>query len=256
MNSARQLSSLAPPRALLLDLDNTLYDYQTRHDTALSVVARRFLQKYRVDEGDFRTAWASSRAVVKERLGPTASSHSRLLYLKQTLHALGLGSEFQSTIELERIYWNAFLRDLFPVSGAVAFLEKARVMGIPCLIVTDFTAEMQLRKVLALGIADLVDGVITSEESGGDKITGLPYLAAVDQLGIEGPEIWMVGDDPVADIDASVQHIGSTAIQRSLPSWPGRRMSTSPRAAFAFKEFEILTSALLEASSATRDVAE
>lgn len=256
MNSARRLSSIAAPRALLLDLDNTLYDYEPRHDAALDEVAQRFLQKYRVDEGGFRTAWASSRAVVKERLGPTASSHSRLLYIKQTLLSLGLGSEIQSTIELERIYWNAFLRDLFPVAGAVAFLERARVMGIPCLIVTDFTAEMQLRKVLALGIADLVDGVITSEESGGDKVTGLPYLVAVNQLGLEGPEVWMVGDDPVADIDASIEHIGSTSIQRLLPSGLGRSMSPSPRAAFAFTKFEILTSKLLEAASATQGVDE
>lgn len=246
MNALIRPALVDPPRAILLDLDNTLYDYDRCHEAALTQVSTRFSRKYRVDENDFRAAWASSRAIVKQRLGPTASSHSRLLYLKQTLYGLGLGSEIQSAVELERIYWNAFLRDIAPAAGALAFLERVRVHGIPCLIVTDLTTEIQLRKVLALGIADLVDGVITSEEAGGDKVTGLPYRLAVEHLGIEGHEMWMVGDDPHADIEASVDYIGSAAIQRLLPSGLGRKQRPSPRAADVFTSFWSLMSKLDE----------
>jgi FMN phosphatase YigB (HAD superfamily) len=250
VNDRGRARQLVPPKALLLDLDNTLYDYDARHSLALAEIAKRFQAKYRVAEKDFREAWEASRAVVKQRLGPVASSHSRLLYLRQTLSVFGLGSEIQSAIELERIYWNSLLCGIVPTSGAAAFLERIRVMGIPCLIVTDLTTEIQLRKVLALGIADFVDYVVTSEEAGGDKVTGNPYLLAAEQLGFEGERVWMIGDDPVADVEAAIEHIGATPIQRILPGNIRLRSRPSPQAFATFSRFEQLTKALVSATHA------
>ncbi len=239
------LSALTRPRAVLLDLDNTLYEYLPCHDAALDEVAKRFAQKYRVSDDRFREVWESSRTAVKQRLGATASSHSRLLYLKQCLNNLGLGSELQSALEFDRYYWIQFLRHITLATGVTEFLRTAQVFGLPCVIVTDYSAGIQLQKILALGIENHLDGMITSEEAGGDKLTGLPYRLATEQLGLDGPEVWMIGDDPVADIEKSREFIGATPIQRLHPVLPfGNQARRTASAAGVFTKFESLTASL------------
>jgi putative hydrolase of the HAD superfamily len=80
-----------------------------------------------------------------------------------------------------------------------SFLEIAREKGIPVVVITDLTTAIQIRKLHKLGITEMVSGLVTSEEVGGDK----PDLGFFDyitnQLGISGRHWWVVGDDKEKD---------------------------------------------------------
>ena len=67
------------PEAIIFDTDNTLYPYDPAHKAATESVVKKAINIFGVSESEFIQAFDSSRAEVKNRLGNTASSHSRLL---------------------------------------------------------------------------------------------------------------------------------------------------------------------------------
>ena len=67
-------------------------------------------------------------------------------------------------------------------------LAKTRLV-----LVTDLTSHIQLRKLAWLGLDKTFEVIVTSEEAGGDKKTGLPE-AFLKELVSPVDEIWSVGD--------------------------------------------------------------
>ena len=72
------------PSAVLLDADNTLFAYEFPHAQASAAVEKCVLADFGIPPAEFRSALKKGRAAIKERLGPVASSHSRLLYFQNT----------------------------------------------------------------------------------------------------------------------------------------------------------------------------
>ena len=68
-----------PFKALLLDLDNTLYDYQPRHKESLAAVYDRLSECLEMPMEGLETYYLAARKVVHHQLLGTAASHNRLL---------------------------------------------------------------------------------------------------------------------------------------------------------------------------------
>lgn len=68
-----------------------------------------------------------------------------------------------------------------------------------CLI-TDLTAEIQLRKIVHLKIEKLIDLVVSSEEAGADKPHNSIFALALKKLRLSRKEVVMIGDDSRKDI--------------------------------------------------------
>ena len=67
-------------------------------------------------------------------------------------------------------------------------------------IITDLTTEIQLKKIIKLGISKYVSFIITSEEIGKDKPDPEIFHYALDRLNCKPKEAIMVGDDIRRDI--------------------------------------------------------
>ena len=168
---------------ILLDLDNTLYNYENAHRPAM-MASEKFLSKqYGLPTSRVRENFRISRDTVKQRLGHTASSHSRLLYLSNMTMGLGFAAQIDLISSAESIYWNTFLDNMYLEKGAVEFLTAARHSGFRVVLVTDLTASIQYRKIKYLGLESLLDIVLTSEDCGGDKVTGKPEAILRDLFG-------------------------------------------------------------------------
>ncbi|OSM02287.1 HAD family hydrolase [Magnetofaba australis] len=199
------------PAAVIFDTDNTLYDYAPAH-AAASAAAREKAQALLGVDGDaFDDAYRAARKEVKARLGHVAASHSRLLYFQRMIERLGLKTQLLHTLDLNQTYWRTFLgaSTLFP--DARALLEDLRALSIHTAIVTDLTAEIQFRKIVYFDLADHFDYVVTSEEAGADKPDLAPFQLALEKLGLQAGEVWMVGDNAVNDIQ------GARAL--GIPCW-------------------------------------
>lgn len=202
------------PSCVLLDLDNTLYEYDPAHTAGMDAVREYAEQQLRISAADFDDCFHAARAEIKQRLGPTGSSHHRLLYFQRTLEKAGLATQPMNALQMEQVYWSAFLSKATLFDEVLEFLDDLRIAGIPAIIVTDLTAQIQLRKLLYFNLNKYVDWMVTSEESGADKpAIGIFHLALAKIGGVEG-KVWMIGDDPGKDIAGARDALGCTTLQK------------------------------------------
>lgn len=188
---------MSRPRALLLDLDDTLYDYlpaeQRGRKAALAAVAH--------DTGlalaDLELAYDRARKQVKLRLGDRGAAHSRLLYLLELAHVSG--APLARVQSWERTFWDAYLEGVQLRPGARELLGGWRALGHKIAIVTDLVVDVQLRKLEVLGLFELVDAVVVSEEVARDKPAAETFELAMERLGVEPADCVMVGDNAKKD---------------------------------------------------------
>lgn len=202
------------PHAVLFDTDNTLYPYEPAHDAAQLAVKDKVTGTFSIKPESFDTAFQEARCQVKARLGHTAASHSRLLYMQRMLEILGLGSQVLLALDFEQTYWRTFLSSAVLFDGVKDLLEDLRLGGIPIAIVSDLTAQIQFRKIVYLGLDHYFDYIVTSEEAGFDKPHEAPFRIAMEKLRPSGDRVWMVGDHPVNDMYGAKQELGAVTLQK------------------------------------------
>lgn len=191
---------ITKPKAVIFDTDNTLYPYDLSDIAATEAVEKKAEDLLNVSIETFRNVFSKARNEIKEQLGETASSHSRLLYYQRTIELLGFGTQIFMTLDLEQTYWRTFLSKSTLFNNVKEFLIDIKSDGIKTAIITDLTAQIQFRKIVYFKLDNYFDYVVTSEEAGYDKPHDKPYEIAVKKLNIKPEEIWMIGDNPAADI--------------------------------------------------------
>jgi putative hydrolase of the HAD superfamily len=191
------------PDLVVVDLDGTLYEYEVCHAAGMEALYELVGPQLGMSKTDFASRFDYSRARVKTRLGNVASSHSRLVYLEQLMIDNDLGFRPKLLLQGAQIYWSTFLSRMILRPGVEEFLLTCQQLGVRVAIVTDLTSEIQLRKIVRLGLETYVDYFITSEFVGSDKET----MSGFDLLkGLQGNQVnsynWYIGD---SDYDAPSQ---------------------------------------------------
>jgi putative hydrolase of the HAD superfamily len=227
------------PHAVLLDLDNTLYDYDRPHAKALAEVRAKLGRNAGIAPARFDALYDEARKSVKADLRDNASAHSRLLYFQRMIELTGLRSDVVMALDCEQTYWRTFLSaaSLFPdVENTVRLI---RSIGAPMAIVTDLTAQIQFRKIVYFGLESIVDHVVTSEEAGADKPAPQIYELARRKLGL-APDavVWMIGDDAAKDCGGAKAHLGAVTFLRRA----GQDTASLAKADIVFDRFDELKS--------------
>ncbi len=193
------------PEAVCLDLDNTLYAYAPCNIAGMRAVYTKLERQFGISRSDAAAVFTGARHDIKEQLGPTASSHSRLLYFQRMLERMGMGSQAFLALDLEQTFWRAYLREAVLYDGAREFLYLLRRHNIPICLVTDLTAAVQFRKIIHLELDGLIDHIVTSEEAGADKPDPRIFRLALAKLGLPAENVWMLGDDSEKDIKGAAE---------------------------------------------------
>lgn len=192
-------------KGLLLDLDNTLYQYEPAHQAGLAVVFDYLQPIIKTSRIDLENAYEQGKHQVKRRLHDTAASHHRLLYLQAMLELLGVFAP-KLTNDLYKQYWAAFFTAMQPLPGLNEVLPRL-AQNYQIGIITNFVADIQFQKLEQLGIGHLIKHLITSEEIGCEKPDQKIFLAACKKMQLRPEELCMIGDDLAADI-IPAQHLG------------------------------------------------
>ena len=190
-------------KGVLLDLDNTLYDYNICNDNALKKVFLVVSKKFGISKNKVKRAFYTARDQVKIVLDGTASSHSRLLYFKKMIENLKGATDAEFSLELHEIFWREYFNYMLLRKDAKEFLDFCKENSKKIVIITDFTAEMQLKKIKHLGISKYIHFIITSEEVGKEKLHTDIFYAALQKLKCSPNEVIMVGDDEKRDIQSA-----------------------------------------------------
>jgi HAD superfamily hydrolase (TIGR01549 family) len=201
------------PKAVLIDLDNTLYNYDLAHSEAMRALEKKFFDTLKVPAKLFYFYYSKSREKIHKSLKNTASSHSRLLYIQNMIEYMGLGSSISIVSNFEQTYWNNFLLNIELFDGAEDFLNDLRMLSIPIVLITDLSSHIQFRKLISIGLDAYFDYIVTSEEAGAEKPSELPFRIALQKLNIkEGKDLWMIGDSLDLDIKGSKKAIKATTL--------------------------------------------
>jgi FMN phosphatase YigB (HAD superfamily) len=185
---------LEVPQLVIIDLDDTLYDYSIANRAGEKALNEFIASVLNQSSNDIAAELSKARITLKSRLGEVAASHSRLLYVREFLNSEHIQIHASFALECEQVFWREYLlsSSLFP--GVIEFLTYLRLRKTQLVLVTDLTTSIQLRKLAWFGLDKIFDLVLTSEEAGGDKISGLPE-DLLHKLLVPTPErIWSIGD--------------------------------------------------------------
>lgn len=186
-------------KGVIFDIDGTLYSYAANDKIATPKLCEFAKKILCIDEEKFLKAYCEARRIVKERLTDGGSRHSRVLFLQAALELLGK-SPFLYTNDMYDCYWNNFLAGMKPFAGAVEFIRKLKDNGIKTAICTDMTAQIQYRKIKQLGLSNLIDFLVSSEETGLEKPSPIMFELALKKMNIKANEAAYFGDSLDRDI--------------------------------------------------------
>ncbi len=192
--SPKEATPLKGRDRILLDLDDTLYACAPAEAAAAAAVVNEIATALAMTPAAVETAWAAARTAVKQRIDGRGSSHSRLLYAAELVHAVGRPDALAKARSWERTYWRAFLGAATLRPRALAFLRTARAAGAKVAIVSDLTLEVQLLKLETFGVLPLIDALVTSEEVPLDKPASAIFELGMARLGAAVDACVMVGD--------------------------------------------------------------
>lgn len=191
------------PRAMLIDLDDTLYDYHPAEQVARRWVLDQLALALGASPEAVRRLWTVSREAVKLRVGPRGASHSRLLYLHEAIHRAGRLDLLGQVRVWERGFWRTFLANAKLRDGARELLLGWRRCGRRVALVSDLTLEIQLWKLEHFDLLGLFDAVVVSEEVETDKPGDAIFRLAAERLGVPLSCCLVVGDSAERDVEGA-----------------------------------------------------
>ena len=210
-------------RAVLCDLDDTLFDHRHASIAALAEVAG--------EEPAFG-AWTAQElhrrhAAILEELhaevldGRRTIDDARIERFTQLLAAAGVEGAGSRAPAVASSYRAAYERAWQPVPGAIELVSAISRLRIACVIVTNNAVAEQRRKLEGIGLARHVTALVTSEDVGVVKPAGRIFEVALEAAGVGRDEAVMFGDGWQTDIvgarDAGIAPVWFNRLGRPSP---------------------------------------
>ena len=186
-------------KGVLLDLDNTLYPYEPCNTAGIPAVLVVLVRACEKKENQLLQHYTAARERIKQYAVP-GSLHSRFLYLQHTIEML-LGKTDSALLQKSHdAFWRAYFNAMQLHEQAEDFLDFLTKQGVDIIIVSDFEAELQHKKILHLGIERFIRFVVTSGEVGAEKPHPFIFHEALKKARLLPTEVVMIGDDEERDI--------------------------------------------------------
>ncbi len=189
------------PSLVLVDLDDTLYDWRWARRAGLAAVTTRW------PAFSHRPMAARSREyvrllnemhdeVVRGRLDPEDARTRRIARLAMYC---GFRLSRREAEEASEVYQIAYAAEERAVPGAGEALSRLRARAAIG-VVTNHRVEEQRRKLSVIGLATAIDFLVTSEEVGVAKPHPEIFRRALDRAGVPARAAVMIGDSWEADV--------------------------------------------------------
>ena len=204
------------PRALLLDLDDTILDDSSLvHDSwreACAGVADRLapLEPAAVVDAIRKTSKWFWDDPDRHREGRLQLEAARRDVVRLALVDLGIEDD-----DLAGCIGDAYSyrreREMAPLPDAIDTVRWLRESGRHLALLTNGAAAAQRRKIARFEIADLFDAILVEGELGFGKPDERVYRRALSALGVMPADAWMVGDNLEWDVGAP-QKLGMSGV--------------------------------------------
>ena len=198
-------------KAVFFDLDNTLYDQDLYFSSAYTAIALH-LEEYLSFPSE--NIFSRLRALHKEK------GSMYLTLFDDLLESIGVHEKKMVRVLVE-LFHNASVDTLVPYEDAGIVLPGlARTFSLG--IITNGHAEMQRRKVAALGLSELLPFQIYTAEMGHPKPSVRCYEYAIEMVNVNPEDSLYVGDNPYVDFTGA-KNIGMRTIRILRGEFMSRR---------------------------------
>ncbi len=188
------------PKAILLDLDDTILAFSGSADACWQEVCQRFAPQI-----DSLTPETMFKAIEKSRnwFWQDSERHRRgrlnLLVTRREIVAaalLGLGIESPVLVnQIADTYAHEREEVIQPFPGAIDTLRYLQQQGVRLALLTNGTADEQRGKINKFDLAPFFDCILIEGEFGVGKPDERVYRFALEQLDVKPEETWMIGDN-------------------------------------------------------------
>ncbi|KWV56460.1 phosphoglycolate phosphatase [Bradyrhizobium macuxiense] len=207
------------PRAMLIDMDDTILSAYGRPEIAWNKIATEFadeLAPLLPDQvatallASARQFWSTAEPIWRIRLG-----EARRLTVKGGFDALAAAGHRALPDDLAHRIADRFTtyreEEMFVFPGAHEAIDALKAHGVKLALVTNGNADMQRAKVERFALGHRFDHIQIEGEHGFGKPEERAYLHAMEALGVTAPDTWMVGDNLEWEVVAP-QRLGIYAI--------------------------------------------
>ncbi|MGY8685553.1 HAD family hydrolase [Bradyrhizobium sp. UFLA05-153] len=191
------------PRAMLIDMDDTILSAYGRPEIAWNTIATEFaaelapLPPEQVAAAVLtfaRNFWANAEAAWRLKLG-----EARRLTVKGGFAALAASGHRALPDDLAIRLADRFTtyreEEMFVFPGAHEAIDRLKALGVKLALVTNGAADMQRSKVERFELTHRFDHIQIEGEHGFGKPEERAYLHAMDTLGVSAGDTWMIGDN-------------------------------------------------------------
>jgi putative hydrolase of the HAD superfamily len=207
------------PRAMLIDMDDTILSAYGRPEIAWNKVAAEFAGELAplspqqvaaaiLESG--RKFWATAEAAWRLKL-----AEARHIVVRDGFAALASAGQPALSMDLavrlaDRL--TAYREEeMFMFPGAHDAIDALKARGVKLALVTNGAADTQRAKVERFALTHRFDHIQIEGEHGFGKPDERAYRHAMQALGVTAPETWMIGDNLEWEIEAP-QRLGIYAI--------------------------------------------
>jgi len=207
------------PRAMLIDMDDTILSAYGRPEIAWNNVAAEFAGEFGplssqqvaaavVDAG--RRFWAVAEAEWRLKL-----AEARHVVVREGFAALAAAGRPALPVDLAIRLADRFTayreEEMFIFPGAHDAIDALKARGVKLALVTNGAADTQRAKVERFELTHRFDHIQIEGEHGFGKPEERAYHHAMQALGVTAPETWMIGDNLEWEIEVP-QRLGIYAI--------------------------------------------
>src|SRR6201996_60011 len=209
----------ALPRAMLIDMDDTILSAYSKPELAWTIIATEFTDEIAPYEpqivaaaitGAAREFWSKAGAEWRIRL-----TEARQITVRNGFAALAATGGRALPDELAVRVGDRFTsyreEQIFVFPGAHEAIDEFKARGVKLALVTNGAADMQRAKIERFALAHRFDHIQIEGEHGFGKPEEKAYLHAMEKLGVGPKDPWMAGNNLEWEIVAP-QPLGIYAI--------------------------------------------
>lgn len=227
MNTSRAETSGAPrplPRAVLFDLDDTLFDHRGASRAALAEVHRRHASHTDFEAFERHHMHYLEEMHIEVLAGRLGLDEARRERFRRVFQALGVELSDEEVGAVALAYRAGYVTARRPVTGALELLQ-ALTGRVRIGIVSNNLLDEQRDKLEFCGFARFVDELIVSDEFGISKPDPAIFQIALERLDVAASDAVMIGDSWAADIigaaRAGIRAVWYNPHRKPAPGEPG-----------------------------------